>query len=411
MLKKVDSKIYSLIQKEKERQKESVRLIPSENYVSKAVLEATGSVLTNKYSEGYSKKRYYEGQEFIDSIEEVAIARAKKLFKVDHVNVQPYSGSPANLAAYLALVPVGEKIMGMSLPHGGHLTHGWKVSASAKFWKPVQYVVDKKTNLLDYDAIYRLAKKEKPRIIVAGATAYPRKIDFKKFKEVADKVGAYFMADMAHIAGLVAGGVHQSPVSYADIITTTTHKSLRGPRGAMILCNKKYAKAVDRAVFPGLQGGPHNNTTAAIAVALKEASGVGFKKYAKQVVENARILAKELLGYGFNLVTGGTDNHLILIDMTNKSLSGKQMAMALARAGIYCNANTVPYDKRSPFDPSGIRIGTPAVTTLGMKEKEMGLIAGWIKRVSENVDNKNELEKIHKKVKGLCSDFKITGIN
>lgn len=410
MLKKTDTKIYKLIKQEEKRQAESIRLIPSENYVSKAVLEATGSILTNKYSEGYARKRYYEGQVFIDQIEEEAIDRAKKLFKADHANVQPYSGSPANLAVYFALLKSGEKIMGMSLPHGGHLTHGWKVSATSKFWQSVQYTVDEKTKLLNYDKILDLAKKEKPQIIVAGATAYPRKIDFKKFKEIADEVNAYFLADISHIAGLVAVGLHQSPVPFADCVTTTTHKSLRGPRGAMILCKEKYAKAIDRAVFPGLQGGPHNNTTAAIAVALKEANTSSFKKYAKQIIKNTQILASELLNYDFDLVTNGTDNHLILIDMTNKKLSGKQMSTALIKAGIECNANTVPYDERSPFDPSGIRIGTPAVTTLGMKEKEMKIITGWMKEVSENVNNEHVLNKIKHEVKKLCGKFEMSGL-
>ncbi|MDD3887479.1 MAG: serine hydroxymethyltransferase [Patescibacteria group bacterium] len=410
MLKATDRKIYDLIKKEQKRQAESIRLIPSENYVSKSVLEATGSILTNKYSEGYSRKRYYEGQEYIDQIEEEAVARAKKLFRADHVNVQPYSGSPANLAVYFALLKPSEKIMGMSLPHGGHLTHGWKVSATAKFFNAVQYAVDKKTNLLDYDEILEIAKREKPQIIVAGATAYPRKIDFKKFKEIADEVGAYFLADIAHISGLVAAGLHQSPVPYADVVTTTTHKSLRGPRGAMIMCKEKHAKLIDKAVFPGLQGGPHDNTTAAIAVALKEADTSKFKNYAKQIIKNAQALAKELLNYNFDLVTGGTDNHLILIDMTNKNLSGKQMSSALIKAGIECNANTVPYDKRSPFDPSGIRIGTPAITTLGMKEKEMKQIAFWMNEVSENVNNERVLKRIKNEVKKLCGKYEMPGL-
>lgn len=410
MLKKSDPKIYKLIKQEEKRQAESIRLIPSENYVSKSVLEATGSILTNKYSEGYSRKRYYEGQEFIDQIEEEAVARAKKLFKADHVNVQPYSGSPANLAVYFALLKPSEKIMGMSLPHGGHLTHGWKVSATAKFFNAVQYTVDEKTKLLDYDAILEIAKREKPQIIVAGATAYPRKIDFKKFREIADSVNALFLADIAHISGLVAAGLHQNPVPYADVVTTTTHKSLRGPRGALILCKEKYAKLIDKAVFPGLQGGPHDNTTAAIAVALKEADTSKFNNYARQIIKNAQALVKELLNYNFDLVTGGTDNHLILIDMTNKKLSGKQMSSALIKAGIECNANTVPYDKRSPFDPSGIRIGTPAVTTLGMKEKEMKQIAFWMNEVSENVNNERMLKKIKFEVKKLCGKFEMPGL-
>jgi glycine hydroxymethyltransferase len=410
-LETTDLKIYSLIQKEFARQREIIRLIPSENYVSAAVLEATGSVLTNKYSEGYSGKRYYEGQEFVDQIEDIACGRAEKLFGVEYANVQPYSGSPANLAAYLALVPVGGKIMGMHLFHGGHLTHGWKVSATSRFWKAVQYTVHPQTKMLDYDEIYKLAKKEKPKIIVCGATAYPRIIDFKKFREIAAAVEAYFMADIAHIAGLVAGGVHPSPVPFADVITTTTHKTLRGPRGAMIMCREKYAKQIDRAVFPGLQGGPHDHTTAAIAVALEEASRPEFKEYAAQIVKNAKVLAKELANYGFDLVTGGTDNHLILIDMTSRGVTGKQTSHALMQAGIECNCNTVPYDKRSPFDPSGIRIGTPAVTSRGMKENEMKQIAAWMNKVVENIGNEKILERVKQEVGEFCIKYKMPGLS
>lgn len=410
-LQKQDPKIFNLIQKELNRQRENIRLIPSENYVSRAVLEATGSILTNKYSEGYPKKRYYEGQEFIDQIEEEACRRACELFGSDHANVQPYSGSPANLEVYFALLSPGEKIMGMSLPHGGHLTHGWKVSATSKFFTSVQYTVNPKTKLLDYDAIAKLAQKERPKIIIAGATAYPRRIEFAKFREIADRVGAYFLADIAHIAGLVATGFHESPIPYADVVTTTTHKTLRGPRGAIILCKKKYAEQIDRAVFPGLQGGPHNNTTAAIAVALYEASRPEFKKYVDQIIKNAKVLAEELLRYGFDLVTGGTDNHLILIDMTNKGISGKQMSKALARANIECNCNTVPFDKRPPFDPSGIRIGTPAVTSRGMKEEEMKKIAFWINKVVKNINNEKEMEKIKSEVREFCLQFKMPGVD
>lgn len=410
LLKTTDPKIYNLIKRELERQRTIIRLIPSENYVSKAVLEATGSVLTNKYSEGYPGKRYYEGQEFIDEIERIACQRAEKLFGAEHANVQPYSGSPANLAAYFAFAPVGGKIMGQHLYHGGHLTHGWKVSATSRFWQAVQYTVDPKTKRLNYDEIYKLAKQEKPKIIIAGATAYPRFFDFKKFREIADSVGAYFMADIAHIAGLIAGGVHPSPVKFADVITTTTHKTLRGPRGAMIMCKEKYAKQVDRAVFPGLQGGPHNHTTAGIAVALEEASKPEFKEYTKQIVKNAKVLSEELLKYGFDLVTGGTDNHLILIDMTNKGLTGKQTSRALMSAGIECNCNTVPYDPRSPFDPSGIRIGTPAVTSRGMKEAEMKQIAAWMDKVVKNIDNEKVFAKIKAEIKEFCLGFPMPGL-
>jgi glycine hydroxymethyltransferase len=410
-LKNKDSKIYDLIQKELEYQRKSIRLIPSENYASRAVLEAVGSILTNKYSEGYAGKRYYEGQEYIDQIEEEACQRACSLFSADHVNVQPYSGSPANLAAYSALIKPGEKIMGMNLFHGGHLTHGFKVSFTSKFFKSVQYKVNAKTKLLDYEEIAKLAKEERPKIIICGATAYPRLIDFKKFREIADSVGAYLIADIAHIAGLVAGGEHPSPIPYADVVTTTTHKTLRGPRGAMILCKSEYADKIDRAVFPGLQGGPHNHTTAAIAVALKEAQEPEFKKYAKQIVKNAKVLAEELRNYGFELITGGTDNHLLLIDMNNKKLTGKEAARGLARASIICNFNTVPFDSRSPFDPSGIRLGTPAVTSRSMKEEEMRKIAFWINEVVENIDQDRKIDNIRKETEKFCLQYDMPGID
>ena len=410
-LKNSDNKIYNLIQNELERQRKSIRLIPSENYVSKAVLEATGSILTNKYSEGYTKKRYYEGQEFIDQIEEEACQRACKLFGADHANVQPYSGSPANLATYSALIQPGEKIMGMNLFHGGHLTHGFSVSFTSKFFESVQYKVNKETKLLDYEEMGKLAKSEKPKLIVCGATAYPRLIDFKKFREIADSVGAYLVADIAHIAGLIAAGEHPSPVPYADAITTTTHKTLRGPRGAMILCKVEHAEKIDKAVFPGLQGGPHNHTTAATAVALKEASGKDFRKYAKQIKKNAKVLAGELKNYGFDLVTGGTDNHLLLIDMSNKGVTGKEAAKALALANIICNFNTVPFDTRSPFDPSGIRLGTPATTSRGMKEKEMKKIAYWMSEVIINIKSDEKVKEIGKEVEKICLDYNMPGVD
>ena len=367
-LRRTDPEIYQLIKSEERYEIDSIRLIPSENYASKAVLEASGSILQNKYSEGYPGRRYYEGQRYIDQIETLAIERAKKLFGVEHANVQPYSGSPANLAVYSGLLKPGEIIMGLTLPHGGHLTHGWDASITSKFWKSIPYGVDRETHRIDYDVVRDLARKERPRIIVAGATAYPRLIDFKAFGEIAKEVGAYFLADIAHIAGLIAAGAHPSPVPYADVITTTTHKTLRGPRGAMIMCTNAVAADIDRAVFPGLQGGPHNQTTAAIGVALKEAATPEFKRYAHQIVRNAKALAEELLARGFSLVSGGTDNHLILIDLTNKKVTGKKAATALEKAGIVCNSNTVPYDPRKPFSPSGIRLGTPAVTSRGMGE-------------------------------------------
>ncbi|HXF50755.1 MAG TPA: serine hydroxymethyltransferase [Dehalococcoidia bacterium] len=409
-LQRTDPEIYELIREEERYQLESIRLIPSENYVSKAVLEATGSVLTNKYSEGYPGRRYYEGQRFIDPVETIAIQRAKALFGAQHANVQPYSGSPANLAVYFALLKPGDTIMGLALPHGGHLTHGWNVSITGTFWRAVQYTVDPKTHLIDYDAVRDLAKRERPQIIVAGATAYPRQFDFAAFADIAKEVGAYFMADISHIAGLIVGGAHPDPVPYADVVTTTTHKTLRGPRGAMILCREELAERIDRAVFPGLQGGPHNHTTAAIAVALKEASTPEFRQYAHQVVRNAKALAAELRERGFDLVSGGTDNHLILIDLTNKGVIGKKAAKALDRAGIVCNYNTVPYDPRKPFSPSGIRLGTPAVTSRGMDEAAMRQIAAWIDEVISNVDDEAVIERVGAEVREFCRSFPAPGI-
>ena len=409
-LKRTDPEIYDLIKSEERYEIDSVRLIPSENYASEAVLEASGSLLQNKYSEGYPGKRYYEGQRFIDQIETLAIERAKKLFGVEHANVQPYSGSPANLAVYSGLLKPGETIMGMMLPHGGHLTHGWDVSVTSKFWRSVSYGVDRETHRIDYDALRALARKEKPRIIVAGATAYPRIIDFKAFGEIAKEVGAYFLADIAHIAGLIVGGVHPSPVPYADVISTTTHKTLRGPRGAMIMCKEAVAADIDRAVFPGLQGGPHNHTTAAIAVALKEASAPEFKTYAQNIVVNAKALAEELLARGFSLVSGGTDNHLLLIDLTNKKVTGKQAATALDKAGVVCNSNTVPYDPRKPFSPSGIRLGTPAVTSRGMGPAEMRLIGKWMDDAIAARKDDAALERIAGEVREVCRKFPAPGI-
>ncbi|MGA7760726.1 MAG: serine hydroxymethyltransferase, partial [Candidatus Binataceae bacterium] len=322
-LKQTDPEIYDLIRAEERYEIDSVRLIPSENYVSRAVLEATGSILTNKYSEGYSGRRYYEGQRYIDQIENVVAARARALFGAEHANVQPYSGSPANLAVYLALLKPGDTLMGLALPHGGHLTHGWAVSATGIFWRAVHYQVDRESQRIDYDAVRDLAKKERPKIIVTGATAYPRQFDFKIFGEIAKETGAFMLADISHIAGLIVAGAHPDAVPYSDVVTTTTHKTLRGPRGAMILCRNEVAEKIDKAVFPGLQGGPHNHTTAAIGVALKEAATPAFKEYGKQIVRNAKAMADELLAHGFNLVSGGTDNHLILIDLTNKKVIGK----------------------------------------------------------------------------------------
>jgi len=379
-----DPEIASLINKEEERQIDKIRLIASENYVSHSVLEATGNILTNKYSEGYPGKRYYEGQQFIDPIETLAIERAKELFGADHANVQPYSGSPANLAVYLAFVKPGETVLGMALPHGGHLTHGSKVSITGKYFNIVSYELDRETGMLNYDTIRKLAIENQPKMIIAGHSAYPRQLDFKKFREIADEVGAILFVDMAHFAGLVAGGAHPSPVPYADVVSTTTHKTLRGPRGGMLLCKAEHAAAIDKAVFPGIQGGPHNHTTAGIAVALKEALEPSFKEYAAQIVNNARKMADVLKEKGFQLVTGGTDNHLMLIDLTNKNITGKQAAKALDQAGIVLNCNSVPYDTRKPFDPSGIRLGLAAVTSRGFKEAEVVKIAEWMDKVVDN---------------------------
>ncbi len=410
-LRKSDPEIYDLIGKEERYEFDSVRLIPSENYASAAVLEATGSILTNKYSEGYPGRRYYEGQRYIDTLESLVIDRAKALFGAEHANVQPYSGSPANLAVYFGLVKPGDTIMGMALPMGGHLTHGWNVSITGTFWRSVQYNVDRETHRIDYNAVRDLARRERPRMIVCGATAYPRKIDFKAFGEIAKEVGALLLADIAHIAGLIVGGQHPSPVPYADAVTTTTHKTLRGPRGAMILCRGEHADAIDKAVFPGLQGGPHNHTTAAIGVALKEAATPEFRDYAAQIVRNAKALAEELLARGFSLVSGGTDNHLILVDLTSKKVIGKKGAKALDAAGIVCNYNTVPYDPRKPFSPSGLRLGTPAVTSRGMREPEMKQIAKWMDEAIAQAGDEAALKRISGEVAEMCHHFPAPGLS
>lgn len=395
-------KIYRLFKAEEKRQLETINLIPSENYPSKAVLEAMGSILTSKYSEGYPGKRYYPGNEIYDKIELSAQKSAKEIFKTGnsyHVNVQPYSGTPANLAVYLGLLNFGDTIMGMNLSHGGHLSHGHKVSFSGKAYKVVQYGVDLKTGRIDYDEVQRLAKKYKPKIIISGATAYPRKIDFKKFHQIAKSVSAISMADIAHIAGLIIAKLHPSPFPFADIVMTTTHKTLRGPRGAIIFCKQEFAQAIDRAVFPGIQGGPHNNITLAKLVCFEEAKKPGFKKYQKQIIKNAKVLADELKKYGFNLTSGGTDNHLILIDLSNKGIAGREAEERLEKAGIIVNRNTIPGDLRKPFDPSGIRLGTPAITTRGMKEKEMKKIAEWINEV---ISGKKRIKNIRSEVKNLA---------
>ncbi len=391
-LKKLDPQVYRLILEEEKRQQETLQMIPSENHTSKAVMEALGTVLTNKYSEGYPGRRYYQGNVVADKVETLAQERAKKLFGVPYVNVQPLSGSAMNLAVYVALLePLKGKIMGLSLSFGGHLTHGYPQSATGRFFKSVQYTLGK-DGYLDFDAIEKQAVAEKPDIIVCGFTAYPRIIDFKKFAYIADKVGAYLLADISHIAGLIVAGVHPSPVPYVHIVTTTSHKTLRGPRGALIMVTNKglkkdpnLPKKIDSAIIPGLQGGPHDNQTAAIAVALLEASKATFKKYGEQIVSNIKTLAHELNKYGFDLVSGGTENHLILVDLRNKKVNGKVAALALEVAGIVLNMNGVPFDTNPPLWPSGIRLGTPAITTRGMKEREMVKIAAWINRAVEEV--------------------------
>jgi glycine hydroxymethyltransferase len=408
----MDKELFSLIEQEKKRQQESINLIASENYVSSEVLKATGSILANRYSEGYSGNRYYGGQENIDAIENLAISRAKKMFGLNqnwHVNVQPYSGSPANNAVYFALLKFGDTLMGMSLTSGGHLTHGSPVSFSGKAYRTIQYGVGS-DGFLDYDNIQELVFEYKPKLIICGYTAYPRIINFKKFKKIAESVGAYLLADISHIAGLIAGECHPSPFPYADVVMTTTHKTLRGPRGAIIICKKELAEKIDKAVFPGFQGGPHDHITAAKAVAFDETLKTGFKSYARQVVKNAKVLASELIKKDFKLVTNGTDNHLILVDLANKKITGKQAEEALDEAGITINKNTIPYDFRPPSDPSGIRIGVPAITTRGFKETEIKMIASLIDEVIKNIDNEKLLEMIKKEVKRLCLKFPISGV-
>lgn len=406
-LEKYDPQIYEFIMQEGARQSGSIRLIASENYVSKAVMLASGSCLTNKYSEGYPGRRYYEGQDVTDLIEDTAQKRAVKLFGADHANVQPYSGSVANLAAYLALIEPGDTIMGLSLPDGGHLTHGWKVSATGKLFNSVPYSVDPETGRFDYDEIEKLAKKHKPKIIISGATAYPREIDFERFGKIAKNVGAYHVSDIAHISGLVAAGIHPSPVPHADIVSTTTHKTLRGPRGGMLLCKKEHAKKVDKSVFPGLQGGPHMHTITGIAVALAEADTPEFNEYAKQIVKNAKAMAERFQEHGFNLVSGGTDNHLMLIDLRNKGIPGKKLAKALNRARIVANCNSIPNDPAPPFNPSGLRIGAPSITTRGMEEEQARQIVDLINKIAENIDKESVIEQVGKEALMLCSQFPV----
>lgn len=402
-LSKVDIEVYNSIKKEEQRQNDHIELIASENFVSKAVLEAMGSCLTNKYAEGYPNARYYNGCENIDEIESLAIERAKELFKAEHANVQPHSGSNANLAVFLACLNAGDTFMGMSLTAGGHLSHGAPFNVSGKIFNCVPYGLNAETELLDYDEIERLALKHKPKLIVAGGSAYSRFIDFKRFREIADKVNAKLMVDMAHIAGLVAAGVHPSPIPYADFVTTTTHKTLRGPRGGMILCKKEYAKIIDKAVFPCLQGGPLEHVIAAKAVMLKEAFSPEFKDYQKQVVKNAKVLGDELLKYGFKLVSGGTDNHLLLVDLTPFKTNGRDVANLLHKANITCNKNGIPNEKQPLSITSGIRLGTPAVTTRGMKEEEMKQIASFIYELVKN--GESSVDTVKAKVLNLVNKF------
>ncbi len=402
--------IFKYIEDESKRQREGIELIASENYVSPPVLKAMGSILTNKYSEGYPDKRYYGGNEYIDEIEKECISRAKEVFKAEHANVQPYSGSPANLAVHLAFLNPGDRTMGMDLSAGGHLTHGFKVSISGKYFNSVSYGVDE-NGYINYDDVRKLAVEHKPKLIWSGFSAYSRVIDWKEFRKIADEVGAILVADIAHVAGLIVAGEYPSPVGIADVVTTTTHKTLRGPRGAIILCNEEYREVIDKAVFPGLQGGPHNHTTAGIAVALEEAKSNDFKEYAKQVILNSKALANSLIEKGFNIVSGGTDNHLFLVDtIQSLNMSGKEVSDILESVNITVNKNSIPHDQRKPWDPSGIRIGTPAITTRGMKEKDMIKIAEYMDRVLKDSSEKN-INLIKKEVKEFTKDFDIPGID
>ncbi len=400
-----DPEIFAAIQKETARQEYSLEFIASENFVSESVLEAQGSVLTNKYAEGYPGKRYYGGCEFVDIVEDLAIDRAKALFGAEHANVQPHSGSQANMAVYFATCQPGDTILGMNLAHGGHLTHGSPVNFSGQLYNVVPYGVKKETGIIDYDEVETLALKHKPKLIIVGASAYPRTLDFAAFRQIADKAGAPVMVDMAHIAGLVAGGAHPNPVPYAEYVTTTTHKTLRGPRGGMILCREEFAKTVNSKIFPGSQGGPLMHVIAAKAVAFREAQGKNFTTYAHQVVANAKALAQGLLEQGLSLVSGGTDNHLVLVDLSNTEITGKVAEKALEDAGITVNKNAVPFDTRSPFVTSGFRIGTPATTTRGLKEEQMQQVACWVRRALDNIDNAAALGGIRAEVKELCQQY------
>ena len=405
-----DPEVFSSVEKEMKRQSEEMELIASENYVSKAVLEAMGTVLTNKYSEGYPGHRYYGGNQIIDEVETIAIERAKKLFSAEHVNVQPLSGSPANASVYMAFIKPGDKVLGLRLDHGGHLSHGHPINFSGLLYNFVQYEVDIDTGRLNMEKVREIALREKPKMIVAGYSAYSREIDWQKFKAIADEVGAYSFADIAHTAGLIAAGEMNNPVPIFDVVSTTTHKTLRGPRGAMIMCKEKYAKQVDRAVFPGMQGGPHDHIQAAKAVAFGEALKPEFKEYAKQIMVNAKFLAQEFLNLGYKIVSGGTDNHLMVVDMTSKGLNGKEAEDILNEVGISVSRSTIPNDPNPPMKPSGVRFGTPAITTRGMKEKEIKQIAKWVNEAIENKDNESALAGIKEEVKNMCLSFPIPSI-
>ena len=404
-LKKIDPEIFEAIKNEENRQKYTIELIASENFVSPEVLEAQGSVLTNKYAEGYPGKKYYGGCKYIDIVENLAIERAKEIFKAEHANVQPHSGSQANMAVYFSVLEVGDTILAMNLSHGGHLTHGSPVNFSGRFFNIIPYGVGKDSGRIDYDNLRDLAIKNKPKLIIAGASAYPREIDFSAFRSIADEVGAYLMADIAHIAGLIIAGLHQSAVPHCHFVTTTTHKTLRGPRGGLILCKEEYGHAIDKTIFPGIQGGPLMHVIAAKAVCFKEAMTPEFIEYQKQIVKNAKTLADKLLELGYNLVSGGTDNHLMLVDLRNKGITGKQAEKALEEAGITVNKNMVPFDPQKPWVASGVRIGTPAVTTRGMKEKDMGVIAEFINRVLNDTENQKIKDEVKKEVESFCKKF------
>lgn len=406
-IKAADREVYDLIIKEEEYQKKTLRLIASENYTSRAVMEATGSILTNKYSEGYPGKRYYAGNKYVDQIETIAIERAKKLFGAEHANMQPHAGASANIAAFFAFLAPGDKYMGLDLANGGHLTHGSPVNFSGKWFKPTAYTLDKKTEKLDYDEIRKRAVEEKPKLIICGYTAYPLQIDFKRFREICDEVGAIMMADISHFAGLVAGGAYPSPIPYADIVTSTTHKTLRGPRSAMIMSKAKHAQTIDKAVFPGMQGGPLEHSIAAKAVCFQEALQPEFKHYAQQVVKNAKAMATQFESKGLRLVSGGTESHLVLVDLTPKGITGKEAQIALEEAGIITNRNAIPFDPRPPFVTSGLRVGSAALTTRGMKESEMKHVADLIVKVVENHSDTTTKDNVRKEVEELCSKFPV----